>query len=286
MKPTDLAQALLVITIWGFNFVAIKLGTEHLPPLILTAVRFLLVGLLIVPFKPLPRERWRGVVALSVVLGVAHFGVLILGISGLDVASAAIVLQLSVPFSAAVAAIANGEKLGAAGAAGMALAMGGVALIAGEPHHPDPTHLGLVVFAAAAWAVSNLIVKRIGKTDFLALNGWVSLLAAPQLLALSLCFESGQASALGHAGWVGWGSMIYMVVLASLVAYTVWYRLIERLDLNRVVPLTLLNPVIGIMAGALLLGDPLGWRKILGAIVTLTGVFIVSMRRPEREVAP
>src|SRR5690606_15147355 len=72
MPSRHVVLALLVMVLWGFNFVAAKWGLEELPPLALTALRFLLVALLLVSFVPRPRGRMGEIAALSVTLGSLH----------------------------------------------------------------------------------------------------------------------------------------------------------------------------------------------------------------------
>ncbi len=283
MNAKDAGLATIVVTVWGINFVAAKLGTRELPPLLFTAIRFAFVALAVIPFFPRPRGQLRLIGLLSLVLGVGHFGILYVGIKGLDAATAAIALQLCMPFSALVAAVAYGERLGPRGLSGMVLALAGVVLLAGEPHRPDLLSLGLVVFAALAWALSNLVVKRLGPIRPLLLNGWTCLFAVPPLLLLSALVEHGQIDALRNAGWTAWGAMAFTVVAASLVAYTLWYRLIARQPINRVVPFTLLNPVIGVASGVLALGEPLSWQKLVGGALTLAGVAVIQLRAPAED---
>lgn len=278
MSPLDTLLSTIVVAIWGVNFVFMKLGTGELPPFLLSALRFALVAAVIVPFRPLPRRHWRLVLALAVVLGVGHFGLLLAAASGLDAATTAIGIQLCVPFSAMVGSLVYRERLGRAGWAGLSLGMAGVVLLAGEPSHPSPPHIALVVIAAFAWAWSNVIVKRIGPIDSLTLNGWTALFSMPLLAGMSLLFEQGQVQAVAKAGWHGWGAVLFTAGASSLVAYTLWYRLIGRNPMSRVVPFTLLGPVIGVACGALLLGEPLHWQKLLGGALTILGVAVVQFR--------
>ncbi|HVI50863.1 MAG TPA: EamA family transporter [Candidatus Sulfotelmatobacter sp.] len=278
MSPLDTLLSTVVVAIWGVNFVFMKLGTTELPPFLLSTMRFCLVAAMIVPFRPLPRRRWPLVLALAVVLGVGHFGLLLCAASGLDAASTAIGIQLCVPFSAMVGAMVYRERLGRAGWIGLILGMTGVVLLAGEPTHPSPPHLLLVAAAAMAWAWSNVLVKRIGPIDSLTLNGWTALFSIPPLAAMSLAFEHGQVEAVATAGWHGWSALAFTAGASSLIAYTLWYRLIARNPMNRVVPFTLLGPVIGVISGALLLSEPLHWLKLLGGALTILGVAVVQFR--------
>lgn len=278
MKLHDILASTLVVWIWGINMIVVKLGVQELPPLFLTGLRFLLVAVATVPFLPLPRRLMGKVALLASVLGVGHFGLLFVGLHGVDAATAAIVIQLTVPFSAIIARFLYGERLGLQGGAGMILAFAGVALIAGEPTRYDMLSIGVLLLSALCWAASNVVVKAIGPINVLTLNGWMGLFAAPQLFILSALFEHGQINAVMTAGWPGWGAVAYTALISSLVAYSLWYWLIGRLPMNQVVPFTLLGPVISVVAGVTLLGEPLGWYKLTGGIVTVLGVALIQLR--------
>jgi EamA-like transporter family. len=276
------AAALAVVVIWGFNFVAAKIGVAAIPPLLFTALRFFCVAAILAPFfRPTPAQL-PGVLVTSVLLGVGHFGLMFMGIKGVDAATAAIANQLVVPFSSLLAAIFFADKLGWRRGLGMALAFAGVALLAGEPTLPDTVPLLLVIAASLIWAVANVVIKRLGPISPLVLNGWMALFAAPQLLLLSLAFESGQMTALAEAGWQGYAALAYTVLGASIIAYSLWYHLVARHDLNRIVPVTLLGPVIGVAAGVTLLGEPFTWQKTVGGCLTIGGVGIIQMRALRR----
>ncbi|MDR3435327.1 EamA family transporter [Telmatospirillum sp.] len=277
--PFDAAAGLLAVVVWGFNYVAVKAGTHEFPPLLLTGLRFLLVAALLVPFYRLPRRQWRLIVLLSSLMGTMHFGMFFASMAGLDVPTGAIVGQLAVPFSAVVAAVFYGERLGLQGLFGMFVSFAGVLLVVGEPQHADPVSLVLSGLSSVAWALSMVVIKKIGPINPLALNGWMAAFAVPQLFLLSWCLEQGQMHSFANAGWKGWGAVGYTGILATIVAYSLWYRLLARYPINRVVPLNLLNPVIAVVAGVALFGDSLSWAKVIGGTATLVGVAVLQFRR-------
>lgn len=292
MPLRDWLAALVVVTLWGLNFIAVKVALTALPPFLLTGLRFVGVALALAPFFRPRRDQIAGIVGVGAVLGFGHFGLLFLGLSGMDAATTAIVTQLGVPFSALLAWLAFGETLGLARGLGLVLAFGGVALLAGEPSLPALAPLLVAVAAMLAWAVSNVQVKRLGAIDPLALNGWMALCAAPMLLGTSLAVEQGHAAALARAAgeWRVLAGIAYTVLASSLVAYTLWYRLLARHAMNRVVPITMLGPVIGVAGGVLVLGEPLSWHKLVGGALTLAGVAVVQLvggvRPPPEEPEP
>jgi O-acetylserine/cysteine efflux transporter len=278
--------AVLVVVLWGLNFAAVKTALATLPPFLLTGLRFGITALVVAPFFRPRSDQLRPIALLALVLGIGHFGLLFYGIAGLDAATAAIAIQLSIPFSALLAWAAFGERVGWGRGAGMAVAFAGVALLAGEPHLPSLRPMLAVVAAAFAWALANVVVKRIGTIRPLALNGWMALFAAPMLLGISAATEHGQIQGMMEAGWRGWSGVAFTVVGSTLIAYTLWYRLIARHPLNRVVPFTLMGPVIGVAAGVLLLGEPATWQKLVGGTLTVLGVAIIQLMPGDSLVTP
>lgn len=292
MPLKDWLLAICVVTLWGLNFIAVKVAVQTIPPFLLTAIRFALVAAVLAPlFRP-ARPQWKGIIGIAVVLGIGHFGLMFVGVSGMDAASAAIITQLGVPFSALVAWVAFGEKLGLGRAIGLILAFSGVALLAGEPSLPSLLPVLILVAAMVAWAVSNVQVKRLGDINPLALNGWMAVFAAPMLLALSLALESGHAQLPARllADWKPLAGLAYTVIASSLVAYTLWYGLLARHPMNRVVPVTLLGPVVAVAGGVLVLGETLTWQKLVGGAITICGVAVVlflgGVRQPSAEPEP
>lgn len=281
MSPLDLFVAMVVVALWGINFGIAKIALAEFPPLFLMGMRFVLVAAMLLPFVRMPRGKLLGVLGLSVILGTVHFPMMFNGIRGIDAATASVVAQLQVPFASLLAAIVFKDKLGWKRAAGMLVAFAGVLLIAGEPRLGDSLgSLGLVVAASLAFAAANVQIKRLGAIDGFALNAWMGLFAAPQLLVLSSLFERGQWEAVKTASWQAWGALFYIAVLATIVAYGLWYRLMRRYDVNQAVPFMLLIPLFGVLSGVVLLGEPVTWTLAIGGLATVGGVGIIVMRVP------
>lgn len=269
--------ATTVVTLWGLNFVAVKTALGTLPPFLLTALRFAITAAILAPFFHPTRDQLKRIALLALLLGGGHFGLLFFAMSGMDAATAAIAIELTIPFSAILAWAFFGEVLSLWRSLGLVVSFLGVSLLAGEPSLP---HLGpfvAIAASAACWALANVVIKRLGPISPLALNGWMALFAAPMLLALSLTFEHGQVEAIAATGTRGWSAMAYTVIGSTLVAYTLWYRLIARHPMNQVVPFTLLGPVVGVAGGVLLLGEMLTWQKLAGGALTVLGVAVVEL---------
>lgn len=287
MQPPAVLALVVVSLLWGFNFVVVKAGLGQFPPLAFVALRFAAAAIILLPFLKPPRGRFLPLLGISVTLGLLHFGLMFVGIRDLDAATAAIAVQLQVPFAALLAALVFNDVLGWRRMTGMAIAFAGVALIAGEPRIAgDWLPLVLVIGAACLWSFANVQIKLLGDDiDPLALNGWLSLLAAPQIVLASLLLEEGQWAAIRAADWVAWGTVAYQAVLVTLVGYGIWYRMMQRYAVNQVMPFTLLVPVFGVLASVAVLGERLSGRMIVGGLATVAGVAVIVLRRP-RVLAP
>lgn len=283
MKPLDWAAAFAVIFIWALNFVVAKVGVSEMPPLLLLAIRFSLVAVLLTPFLRRLYGAWPTMLALSVVLGGLHFGLLFFGLQRVDAGPAAIAIQLTVPFSAILAWAVYGERMSLLQIIGLVIAFVGVYVLAGDPvRAPDPVYFALVVCAAFAWASANILIKRLVAVRPITVNAWLALLTAPQLLVISLLVENDQWAVIATADWRAWGAIVYMAVAASIVAYSLWYYLIGKYEVNRVVPMMLLAPVLAVGLAAALLGEPLSAQTLIGGAVAITGLAMIQFCKPAR----
>ncbi|MBN2752226.1 MAG: EamA family transporter [Rhodospirillaceae bacterium] len=282
MGRRDTVLATLVVTTWGLNYVAIKLGVAELPPLLMTTLRFVLVALLALPFAPPKRAHIKPLLILSFTMGSLHFGILFLGMVHVDAATSAIALQTSVPFSVLIGALIFHERIGMRRIAGIALGFAGIVVLAGAPSSPDLTSLALIVFAAFCWAASSALFKIMPAIPSLTYIGGTAAFAAPQTLIASLLLEDHQITAMQDATLLGWGAMIFTAIGASLIGHGLWYGLVKRHDLSLVVPFTLLGPVIGVVAAVVLLDEPMSVEKLIGACLTMAGVAVIQIAWPRR----
>ncbi|GEK47570.1 DMT family transporter [Bisbaumannia pacifica] len=278
MPLRDLLLGLAVIVIWALNIIVIKLGVDDLPPLLLTTLRFMLVAALLVPFHPVARHQLPFLALLSMTFGSLHFALLFIGLGQAEAGTGALLVQMGTPFATLLAVIFLKERLGPRRLAGLALSFAGIVVLAGGPTLPSPLPLAILLLSALGWAISQLLIKQGPTIPPLALAGWVALFAIPQVALGSWLFESDHLEALRGAGWAGWGAVFYTAVMSSIVAYGVWYGLLRRHPVNRVVPLTLLVPVMAVFLGAWLLDDSLGIHKLAGGGLVIAGIALIVVK--------
>ncbi|MCY4752868.1 EamA family transporter [Pelomonas aquatica] len=270
--------ALAVVAIWGSNFVVIKYALHTLPPMTLAVLRF---GFALVPaclFLRRPRVDWRNLAGYGVLIGVGQFGLLYLSMrSQISPGLASLVVQTQVFFTLLLAMRIRRERVLGTQWLGLALAAGGIAVIAA---HVDgtTTALGLAMVLAAAfcWACANLLTQQAGRIDMLAYVVWSSAFAVPPLLALALLLDGPQAMAAGVAAADAgtWAAVLWQALGNTLFGYGAWSWLLARHPAGRVVPMALLVPVFGMGSAAALLGEPLPAWKLVAAALVLAGLAI------------
>lgn len=282
LRPFDILVILGVMILWGLNFAVAKVGLQQLPPILFMALRFLLVAVLLLPFAKRPRGQWGAIFAIAITLGLLHFSFMFTGLKTLDAATAAIAIQLQVPFASLLAAIFFKDQLGWRRAAGMAFAFIGVAVIAGEPRLGGQyLALTFVITAACIWSIANVQIKRLEAIDGVTLNAWMAVFATPLLAVASLLLEEGQVAALQAADFWALFAVVYQAIAVVLIGYGAWYWLMRRYEMNQIMPATLLVPVVGVFSGVVFLGESLTVNLIAGGLMTIAGVATIILRRPK-----
>jgi O-acetylserine/cysteine efflux transporter len=275
---------LFVVTMLGFSFVPIKVGLREMPPFALCGFRFFFAAIPLVFFVKRPRIPWPYVVGYGLAIGVFQFGLLFLGINlGMPAGLASLVIQIQVFFTIGLGIAFLGDRLQRHNLIGAAIATVGVALLA--VHKLDAgvgtTLVGflLVVGAAVAWSVGNIIAKRAAgayHADMFALVVWSSLVPPLPLALLSYAFEGGPAAwhAVASAGALTWACALFLAWGATLFGFGSWAGLMHRYPTALISPFALLIPVSGVVCTWLLLGETLAPLQMFGALLIFAGLFV------------
>ena len=255
-----------------------KAGLNEFPPLFLMGMRFVVAAILLCWFFPPPAGQFGAIFIIALVSATIQYGLTFTGLAGLDASTAALLMQLEVPFSAVLATIFLKDRLGWKRAGGMLVAFFGVGLIAGAPSLRNQLFSAFLVIAGVfTWAVGQVMIKKMVNISGFQLIAWISVFAGPQMLIASLILESGHLSSLKNATLVGWGSVVYMGIIMTALGYAVWYHLLKKYDVNQVIPFLLLMPVTSILGAVLFLSERPGIRILIGGAVVIAGVAAIVM---------
>ncbi|WP_035794631.1 EamA family transporter [Kitasatospora mediocidica] len=282
MLPRHIALAVLVAAVWGLNFVLIDVGLKDFPPLLFCALRFAVVAVPAVFFVGSPGVAWRWILAVGVVLGVVKFGLLFLGMhAGMPAGLSSLVLQSQAVFTALFAAGMLRERPSPRRIAGLLIASAGIVLAAVDYGTVGPARaFALVVAAAVAWGLSNVLTRRAAPPDMLRWMVWVSAVPPLPLLALSLLVEGPRADvhALTSITLTGLGAIAYVGLLSTLFGFAAWGFLLRSYDASVVAPYSLLVPVFGMSASWLLLGEAISPVSGCAALLVIAGIGLSALR--------
>ena len=276
LPSRHLLLALAVVAVWGSNFVVIKIGLAHLPPLLFGALRFTFALLPAVFFLRRPAVAWGNLAAYGLLIGAGQFGLLYLAMRhDISPGLASLVVQMQVFFTIGLSMWLTHERVRGFQWLALALAVAGIVLIGS---HSDasttPAGLVMVLVAAFCWACGNTLSRRAGQVNMLAYVVWSSLFALPPLLLLSLWFEGWPAIVAGvhSADAATWAAVLWQSVGNTLFGYVAWGWLLARHPAATITPMALLVPVFGMSASAWWLGEPLPAWKLVAAGLVMAGL--------------
>lgn len=271
--------------LWGGSFISIKVCLRGIPPFGLAALRFAVVAICLVPYL-----RWRGIglwfgretfrwLAASGLLLCVQMVVLFVGMKFTTAGRASILLNVQ-PFFVLLLAhfFLDRDPLTLRKFAGMAVAFAGIAvLFADRWTAPEPWGLvgdALIVLSALGWAVQIVLLKRpLAHLPPVGVVAWQSLFVATVVGLMALFVEGSVGYRVTPVLIV---AFLYLSLVAAAFCFVVYTHLVQRTLATQLHSFVFLTPVFGVMGGALLLGEVVGWALLAGLVGVAVGIIIVN----------
>ena len=293
MTRKDGLLALLVVVVWGLNFVVIKVGLHAMPPLMLAGLRFMLVAFPAIFFVAGPKIPLSLLLGYGLTISFGQFAFLFCALKfGMPAGLASLVLQAQAFFTIILGAFVFGERLQGKQLAGITLAVFGVlVLVEASLNGRDVAMTGFLLTLAAAfsWACGNIFNKKImqhaARPAVMSLIVWSALIPILPFMLASYLLDGPalMLQSLVHIDLTTILSLVYLAFVATIVGYGIWGSLLGRYETWRVAPLSLLVPVVGIASAAILLDETLTPLQCFGAVMIMAGLYInvfgVKLRR-------
>ena len=285
----------IVYVVWGSTYLGIDLAVRTIPPFVMAAVRFLIAGGLLYAWairrgdradRPTPRHWLAAFLIAAPMLAVGNAAV---GWAEqtLDTGTASLIIA-SVPlWMALLDRLFYGQRLARVVVSGLIVGFAGVGLLVAPGGSGGFSRAAVVlVFSSLAWAIGSLYSRQAPQPS----RPLVA--AAMQMLAggLILTVVSGVSGELGdvHPGRVSlesWLGLAYLVAAGSLLAFTAYMWLLRNAPTALVGTYAYVNPFVAVLLGTVVLGEPLGWRTLVGGGIVLAAVaLIVRAPRPHSPV--
>ncbi len=285
----------IIYFVWGSTFLAIRVGVREVPPFLLAGMRFLIAGLVLYGWmlakgepSPAPRQ-WRSAAILAVLIFVIDYGGLFWAEQRVPSGVAA-VMMASIPVFMTLSEILllRTQTLTLRLALALLIGIGGVAVLmsrslnlSGAP--VDPAGAAALILAAIAFALSSALTRKLPLPQSKVMSSGAQMLAGGVLLTITAGafgeFSRFHAARVSTGAWLALG---YLIVAGSIVAFTAYVWLIHHESPTKVGTYAYVNPVVAVVVGYFLGGEPLGVRTLLGSALVLVSVVVITTagRRP------
>ncbi len=285
LTARDLAVAGVMNLMWGLNLVAVKMAVDLAEPLAAAWLRQAMVAIICLPALKLVPGKMRELVALGLLSGALFYIFVNLSLQVSDnVGALAIAGQLAAPFSLVMAVVFLGERIHKARIGGMVLAFAGVVLLVFDPAMLDEIPgLLLTTGSALIWAICSLIQRRLIGVPVLTIYAWVGIIGSCALFPVAWAFEHDAMAAIPSLPASNLGWILFSALGSTVIGQGAMSWLLQRHPVSTVVPLSLLSPVISVVAAALYFHRPLTPVMIAAGITVMVGVAIVTIRTAQAQ---
>jgi O-acetylserine/cysteine efflux transporter len=271
ISKKDFLLVMLLNVVWGSAFAVAGYGLKYFSTFFLYSMRFLVVGVMAVPFFQLSdKKNMPKLILMGLFQAITFFGVA-LGVKYLDSSISAIVTRLDIIFTMIIGIILFKEKLKTQLVIGIILCLWAIIILNGNITFTNSKYLYLLIFSSFSSGVLNIISKTIKNEENLAVVSWNSYFTGLFLLLVSLATE--KQFILQPLDFKAVLCFLYMSVFSSYISYLILYYLLRNNPTTRIMPYNFIRPVVAIFAGSILLGEGMK-GKILGMIVLTIGVLV------------
>lgn len=293
----------IIYFVWGSTFYAIRVGVSEVPPFLFAAMRFLAAGLLLFGWVIARRERiptgrqWISACVLAFLIFFCDYGLLFWAEQRVPSGIAAVILATIPAFMALSEIVLLGTqrlttKLAAAlllGLAGVAVLMShsihlvGVGSLGGAPI--DTAGAIALIVGAVSWSVASALARKLPLPESKVMSSAVQMFLGGVMLAFA---ATGRGELRGfrpdRVSSSAWIALLYLIFAGSIAGFTAYVWLLHRESPTKVGTYAYVNPVVAIILGYWLGGEPLGARTILGGLFVVASVVAIRSMQAKRPV--
>ncbi|HET7594744.1 MAG TPA: DMT family transporter [Stellaceae bacterium] len=295
LDSAAIALMVLLCACWGFNQVAIKVANAGISPIFQAGLRSAGSALLVWAWSAhrgvrlLARDGTLGLGLLIGVLFAAEFVFLYWSLVFTSASRAVLFLYMS-PFVVVLGAhfLVPGERLRWLQMVGLLCAFAGIALAFGDalrfPTYRELLGDSMAFVAAILWGATTVVIKASRLARISPHKNLLYQLAVSAVLLPILSWIAGEPGIVAPTP-LGLGMLAYQVIVVAFASYLAWFWLISRYPAGRLSSFSFLTPLFGLLAGALVLGEPVGWALLLALLLVGIGIALVNRPAPVPHIA-
>ncbi len=281
MPVKDYILAISVPLLWGIGMVATKPAMEFFPPMLVNGLRWSLSGIILVWWYPVPKDFLIKIFLVSIIACTIQYSLTFSGLNLIDASSAVLFVQCEVPFGVLIAYIFLREKPQFKNIVGIIIAFIGLIILSGSPNL-EGKYIGvaLVLAGAFTWALGQILIKPISaKLNGIVLTAWIGIFAGPQLIISSHFIEGDVVNNILNADLKAWVIVLYLGILMNALGYSMWYYVLGKYPVNKILPVMLLLPVTGVITAIIFLGERPDTKVFIGGSIIIFGVALILFER-------
>ncbi|MGD0347031.1 MAG: EamA family transporter [Terracidiphilus sp.] len=288
----------IIYFVWGSTYYAIRVGVREVPPLLYCAMRFVAAGLLVYLWAAAKKEQqltarqWLSAFLLAFLIFVVDYGILFWAEQRVPSGIAAVILATIPAFMAlSEIVILRTQRLTArlalallAGIAGVAVLMshsidlGVLGKLGGAPIDTAGA-VGLII-GAISWSIASALARKLPLPASKVMSSGAQMLAGgAMLLAVSAVRGEWRGFDLLAVSGKAWIALVYLVFAGSIAGFTAYVWLLHHESPTKVGTYAYVNPVVAVIVGYFLGGEPLGARTVLGGVCVLISVVTITGMR-------
>jgi drug/metabolite transporter (DMT)-like permease len=290
------AALAIVYVVWGSTYLGIDLAVRTMPPFLMAAVRFLVAGPLLYAWairrgdradRPTARQWLSAALIALPMLTIANSAV---GWAEqtIDTGTAALIIASAPLWMALLDRVFYAQRVARGVVVGLAVGFGGVALLVapGGADGAGSTAAIVLVATSLAWSVGSLYSRQAELPRRPLVSAAMQMIAGG-LMLLPVAAVTGELAAFDPAAvsLESWLGLAYLIVFGSIVAYSAYTWLLREVPITVAGTYAYVNPVVAVLLGTLVLGEPLTWQTLVGGGIILAAVALI-VRTPKRKAAP
>jgi drug/metabolite transporter (DMT)-like permease len=287
----------IIYLVWGSTFLAIRVGVQEVPPLILAGLRFFTAGIAMYGWlratgTPAPtRRQWIGASLLGGLIFVVDYGCLFWAELRVPSGIAAVVLAtIPVFITLFEVVLLRTIRLSVGLAVSLILGIAGVAVLMSNSFSLgqapiDRLGAAALLFGSFTWSIATVITAKTPLPKSKPMSSAAQMLAggAQLFVVAALTGEFSQFHPRA-VSWNAWLALAYLIVAGSIIGFTAYVWLLHYESPTKVGTYAYVNPVIAVILGYFFAGEALGARTILGTLLVLISVVAITLKpKPTRE---
>lgn len=285
-----------ICLIWGSTFLAIRFALGSFPPFLMAGVRFFIAGVLLFAIARIQgaespsRKHWQSALVTGFLLILVFNGGLVLAVGRIH-SSIVAVLSTTIPVWMVIIEWVrpNGTRPNIGIISGLALGLTGITILvqpwnylqsASGAATTDVWGVAFSIMAMIGWALGSIFARSLtAPKSPLMTTSTQMLLGSVMLTSVGLVMGEWARFDIGRVSTSGLLALLFLIVFGSIVAYSAYMWLLRNASPTLVSTYTYVNPVVAIILGWALAGEPVTWLLMVALVFILGAIYCIARFR-------